>query len=92
MHTRWKWIEQGRTNLKFKMLNAILKLQTWLHCNNDAFPDAAELIPFISEAQAERLYRVEQLRAEGLPNGQPNRRPPPPRPRPHPPARAGRAS
>ena len=78
MHARWKWIETGRAALKFKMLNAILKLQSWLHNNNDAFPDAAELIPFIREAQAERVYRVEQLRAEGLPNGQPNRRPPPP--------------
>ena len=64
MHARWKWIDEGRIALRFKALNAILKLQTWLHCNNNAWPDVAELAPFINEARGERLYRIEQLRAQ----------------------------
>ena len=66
-HSRWKWIESGKRNVKFKYLNALLKLQSWLRNNNGAFPDEGELVPYIVEARQQRLWRIEDLRAQGMP-------------------------
>ena len=97
-HSRWKWIESGKRNLKFKYLNALLKLQTWLQNNNGAFPDDNDLVPYIVEARRQRLWRIEDLRAEGMPIYIPSRpggpqwvsadADPPPRPSPVEPDRA----
>lgn len=57
----WKWIEAGKRNLKFKMLNAILKLQNYLRMNNDTFPGADELLEHVEAVREERRVALANL-------------------------------
>ena len=52
VHAQWKWLEERARGIKFKALNACLKLQNFIHYNG-GLPDAAELWPFVCEAKAD---------------------------------------
>ena len=66
LHAQWKWIERGRPNLKFKLLNALLKLKNFLLVNNGTFPAAAEIHPLLVEARRDLQRRLSLLREQGL--------------------------
>lgn len=48
VHARWKWIEVLRRGIKLKLLNAILKLQEYLHFFG-SFPSHADLLPYLRD-------------------------------------------
>ena len=57
VHALWKWIEQTKRNLSFKMLNALLKLQCYLREFGN-FPDSVgAYVTRIAEAEG-ALYRA----------------------------------
>eukprot|EP00959_Pyramimonas_sp_CCMP1952_P158157 3307386-Pyramimonas_sp.AAC.1 len=67
VHARWKWLEWTRRNIKFKLLNAMLKLSQHLRDNGGQFPANAVLAPYMSDIRAGLREQVRQLCADGVP-------------------------
>ena len=47
VHALWKWLAQDKRGMSFKMLNAILRCQSYLRSHVD-FPEAAVINPYLS--------------------------------------------
>jgi len=46
VHAQWKWIEQGNRGIKFKMLNAFLKIHNYIAFHG-GLPEVHELVPHV---------------------------------------------
>jgi hypothetical protein len=64
VHAQWKWIEQSARGMKFKLLNAQLKLQNYLNFFG-GFPDISELMPLIQAVRADFRALYEQATSTG---------------------------
>ena len=62
-HAQWKWLEAAKRALKFKSLNAFLKIGAFLRFNNGSFPPSSELVPHIRESRRELQAALERARA-----------------------------
>ena len=63
-HALWKWVETLRRGMKFKMLNAIMKLESWMRCFGD-FPSDHEIAPYLAEQVSAMFAQLEALRRTG---------------------------
>ena len=64
IHAKWKWIEHGRRGMKFKLLNAILKLMTYMHLNGGT-PPPEELIQHVVDSRRASEMQYQALVANG---------------------------
>jgi hypothetical protein len=64
MHARWKWVEEGRRNLKLKALNAILRLSSYINQHGD-LPPLSDLVPHLQCIRQHLREQYDIVRAGG---------------------------
>jgi hypothetical protein len=63
-HARWKWIETFKRAVSFRMLNALLKLQTFIS-QFGSLPPLEEMLPYVERVKIDLRLQIKALRDEG---------------------------
>ena len=61
IHAKWKWLEQGRRALKFKLMNAMMSVREYVHFFG-SLPEFQDLRPHIYLAHAAKAAQYKALR------------------------------
>ena len=65
-HALWKWIELFKRGVSFRVLNCLLRLQSYLRANGGEFPQTERLEQFCAEVAARQLADARLAAAEGV--------------------------
>ena len=65
IHAEWKWLEELRRGMKFKMLNALLKIKRYLQDHGEQLPPSDALSPHIAAWSAGMRQQYEELARDG---------------------------
>ena len=65
VHSQWKWIEGSARGMKYKLLNAVLKITGYMHTNG-GLPPQDDLIPHMLDARAFMRNAYNRLVQDGV--------------------------
>ena len=68
VHAQWQWIALQRRNISLKLLNALLKLWSYIRWNK-GFPPMDELLPIIQNVRRGLALRCQQIRSDACAAG-----------------------
>ena len=63
-HAKWNWMRHGKRNLRLPLLNASLKLTTYLEANGLQFPSHEDLGEFLTREAAAFRVAVAEVEAD----------------------------